>query len=317
MSVLKSIIDHLPSTGRCGALAAGVLVATSVGCYRPYYYSPPFPTYQGPTAPIQTLTPGPSYVPGQGVPGGLAPIPSDSLGAPANGFGGSDPFYSGSTGTNSSPPSSTFDNSSTQPTYDPNPVTPNNTVPDYPDPGGVDGFDDFLQPNRTDGNGPVDSFKVPAGEPQAMIPPSTLTPVSEVTDASLRDPLEFSLDQQEVAPIDLSTPLEIEQTSYMPETIGETTLDPYAHEEGTYAWLRGVVERDLEDGSWTITYDLTPDEFDPFGGHFTLAADPRLENLTNDDVVLLEGRVDDSATDRLGKSVYVVTEVIPLDVSVR
>lgn len=320
--------DHSNSLSNVTAYVAllGMMLVFLGGCYRPYYYAPPMQTYQGPVAPIQTLTPGPSYVPGQVAPGGLQPIPADqSLGS-----GSSQPFYGSGSNGSSTTPQPTFDNSGDPGVYNPQPNNGggSNAVPNYNDP-----VDDFLTPEISPGSGTIDEFKIPTTEPSAMLDQrsvpepfpgvQTPEPVSPVDLAiepvpTFEEPAPMNLEPTAAAPMPtLSNEQPIAQTSYIPETVGETRLDPYAYEEGTYAWLRGVVRKDPEDGKWTITYDVTPEQFDEFAGHITLADDERLNNVSDNDVILVEGRVSSAQQDRFGKPLYEITELIRLNVAVR
>lgn len=317
-------------------LTAGTLCVGTSGCYTPYYYSPPMQTYQGPVAPIQTLTPGPAYVPGQTPAGGLQPIPSNgnSLGSPSN-----QPFYD--SGSPSNPTPSTFDNtpSNSQPPYNPGQSNDNNNfVPDYLDSGqGFDPGGDFQPPDISPNNG-VEQFKVPTGEPQAMISPTRVEPLGSgpVTVTPVDSPVfEIptiedvpAIETSNLPPFDLTIPQQtasvsnepISQIGYsesQPASRPEPPANAYGHEEGAFGWLRGVVNKDPADGSWTITYNVNPDLFDDFAGHFTLANNPRLEGLADGDVVLIEGEVSPIENDRFGKPVYEIRSISPMNGSIR
>lgn len=80
-------------------------------------------------------------------------------------------------------------------------------------------------------------------------------------------------------------------------------LNPYDYDP-SHHWLRGVVDYDPSDKTWNLIYDVTPDRDDPFAGSITLADDPRLSVLKNDDVVLVEGSIDYNKRDRRGKPRY-------------
>jgi hypothetical protein len=80
------------------------------------------------------------------------------------------------------------------------------------------------------------------------------------------------------------------------------TPNPYDYDRKTYTWLRGKVDYEEGTKSWQIIYSL--DGKDKFGGSLTLSDDPKLKKLRNDDVVLVEGRVDESRKTSRGKPVY-------------
>lgn len=88
--------------------------------------------------------------------------------------------------------------------------------------------------------------------------------------------------------------------------------NPYDHDREGFAWLRGVVDFDEEEGTWNIIYDLRPAEDDELGGSVTLIADDRFQALRNQDVVLVEGHLDASVRDRLGKPSYRVERLARL-----
>ncbi len=85
--------------------------------------------------------------------------------------------------------------------------------------------------------------------------------------------------------------------------------NPYAYDRNNHSWLRGVVDYDEQDKSWHLIYDLTPDSQDEYGGDITLIDDTRLDFIQNDDVVLVEGRIDSSIRDSFGKPCYRVKKI--------
>jgi hypothetical protein len=95
---------------------------------------------------------------------------------------------------------------------------------------------------------------------------------------------------------------------------GETEqLNPYNHDPKNYRWLRGKIDFDENDQTWHIIYNLKPDKKDRFGGSITLLDHPDLNDLQNDDVVLLEGKVDSRSLDQSGKAKYRIDNLIPLE----
>jgi hypothetical protein len=87
---------------------------------------------------------------------------------------------------------------------------------------------------------------------------------------------------------------------------------PYKKDPAGYKWLRGVVARDPKSKSWRITYSRDPLDNDPYGGSLTLVDDEVLDTLMDDDVVVVEGKVDASVPDKYGKPCYRVTRATPL-----
>jgi hypothetical protein len=79
---------------------------------------------------------------------------------------------------------------------------------------------------------------------------------------------------------------------------------PYKKDPNGYAWLRGVVVRDPKTRTWRITYSRNGVDGDPYGGSLTLVDDESLDTLIDDDVVIVEGTVDESVPDRFGKPSY-------------
>jgi hypothetical protein len=85
-------------------------------------------------------------------------------------------------------------------------------------------------------------------------------------------------------------------------------MTPFAH-DAAFKTLRGVVSREPQDGTWSIIYNDAPDSSDKWAGHLSLAASPKLSSLSDGDVVEIQGQIDDVVRDRLGKPVYVVTDL--------
>ena len=79
---------------------------------------------------------------------------------------------------------------------------------------------------------------------------------------------------------------------------------PYKKDPDGYAWLRGVVARDPKTQLWRITYSRNGVDGDPYGGSLTLVDDESLDTLIDDDVVIVEGTIDESVRDRFGKPSY-------------
>jgi hypothetical protein len=106
------------------------------------------------------------------------------------------------------------------------------------------------------------------------------------------------------APLGQAAPAQVkaEQT-----TIEQTSTQTFAR-DAKFAWLRGVVSKEPQDGTWSIIYDDQPADDDKWAGHLSLAPSPELDNLKDGDVVELHGQIDAVVQDRQGKPVYVVTK---------
>ncbi len=113
-------------------------------------------------------------------------------------------------------------------------------------------------------------------------------------------------------PIPLRSVSESRTASSHPETMDTPRPNPFAWDRSSYRWLRGIVDYDANEGTWHIIYADNPAPDDEYGGSFLLVDDPRLDDLQDGDVVLLEGRVDQAARDRLGKPMYRVENVARL-----
>ena len=297
-----------------GPAAAATWLATGVGCARPYYYQPAYAP-----APMQTLQPGAPYVPGQAVPGQFAPgqlpavqpytVPGNSNFAPSG--GGLQPIPS------TQPPPSTFDgnggtsgSNSGSPYYEDNGQPYNQSVPDadYGDPGGYGNpSDDFLTPDSGDLNSasnPAD--KVGTLQPQVGPLDLAAAPQSAPNHVSQFDAAVIPADAVDMTPAVAQTGFE-DIAAVVP-----THPEPYAFDSDGYTWLRGIVSYDATEQVWSITYDTTPDSWDHYAGHLTLLGDVPAE-IADNDIVLVEGAVDTAQQDRLGKPVYRISSIAPLE----
>jgi|GEM_PF-2448754 len=84
---------------------------------------------------------------------------------------------------------------------------------------------------------------------------------------------------------------------------------PFSYDKQQFRWLRGIVEYDEQEKSWNITYNATPDKTDKFGGNIVLLDQGRLNRFTNGDVVLIDGHIDGSQQDKMGKPCFRVSKV--------
>jgi hypothetical protein len=99
----------------------------------------------------------------------------------------------------------------------------------------------------------------------------------------------------------------LEQPSSEQTRVEQTSTSTFARDD-KFAWLRGVVSKEPQDGTWSIIYDDQPTDGDKWAGHLSLAPSPELDSLKDGDVVELHGQIDAVVRDRLGKPVYVVTK---------
>lgn len=84
---------------------------------------------------------------------------------------------------------------------------------------------------------------------------------------------------------------------------------PFSYDKQNYGWLRGIIEFDVQEKQWNITYNATPDKTDKFGGNIVLSDQGKLNHFKNGDVVLLDGKIDGSRQDKMGKPLYLISKV--------
>lgn len=72
---------------------------------------------------------------------------------------------------------------------------------------------------------------------------------------------------------------------------------PYGYDAEDYRWLQGLVDFDEGQNAWVMIYDTTPDAEDQYKGQITLVDNALLDRLNNNDLVMVEGRVDTSSRD--------------------
>lgn len=75
----------------------------------------------------------------------------------------------------------------------------------------------------------------------------------------------------------------------------------YGYDTIGYTWFKGKIEYDKADKAWHLMYAPTPSQDDPYGGDISLADDPRLEALQDNDVIYATGTLRSGLTDRAGK----------------
>lgn len=320
-------------------LVVGLVLLTGAGCYSYYPYGsgypgpytvPPagtvtpgavIPGTVYPQAPTSVYPPGTSYAPGAMI------APPAGTSSSAQAYSGSAPGYESSPSdwqrAQTSGAGSTAAVPPTQNSY-PEPAT-SNPVPNYTDP--TEKYDpsatdpSAIEPGGFGDNGGYEPFGAGSSstteprrfEEYAQSPGPILQEADGNPDANVPGAFEVN-GQNQIALASATTaddsgfvepiPAGPGSTGRGPADPAEMELNPYDYDPGKYSWLRGVVDCDPSDKTWNLIYDVTPDFDDRFQGSITLADDPRLSVLRNDDVVLIEGRVDERQTDRRGKPVY-------------
>ncbi|MDF1744729.1 MAG: hypothetical protein P1V19_13620 [Gimesia sp.] len=83
---------------------------------------------------------------------------------------------------------------------------------------------------------------------------------------------------------------------------------PFSYDKQQYRWLRGIIEFDEQEKHWNITYNATPDKTDKFGGNIVLIDEGKLNPFKNGDVVLIDGKIDGSRQDKMGKPFYLISK---------
>ncbi len=101
------------------------------------------------------------------------------------------------------------------------------------------------------------------------------------TAAAISRPATAGLTEPATAPV-------INESNYGYDTIG-------------YTWFKGKIEYDKADKAWHLMYAPTPSQDDRYGGDISLADDPRLEALQDNDVIYVTGTLRSGLADRAGK----------------
>tara|TARA_Y100000588_G_scaffold27930_1_gene27295 strand:- start:686 stop:1549 length:864 start_codon:yes stop_codon:yes gene_type:complete len=86
-----------------------------------------------------------------------------------------------------------------------------------------------------------------------------------------------------------------------PVSLPEIKESNYGYDTTGYTWFKGKIEYDKADKAWHLMYAPTPNQNDPYGGDISLADDPRLEALQDNDVVYVTGTLRSGLSDRTGK----------------
>lgn len=317
-------------------LCAAAFCPAFSGCYSMYappYGGYPSPMYQGtPYQPqIQTLTPGQPYVPNgsyqstipQGTtttptysqPGstppnsGLQPIPESNAPAynpaPNSSPKAPDPYYKStyqppaSTGLNSIQPAALAEPAPL------NPPTSGLREVRSPAPTTADPFPSSAESGYSPvpARSPLPVTAAPVPEAEAFSLPRTAPAMPAAAPAKSVDPFAAPAKLEESAPA-AAAPVWDLQT----KKVDSVAYSPFGHDP-KYKWLRGVVSKEPQDGSWSIVYDDEPDADDQWAGHLSLAPSPELDRLKDGDVVEIQGQIDQLVQDQLGKPVFLISEL--------
>jgi len=95
---------------------------------------------------------------------------------------------------------------------------------------------------------------------------------------------------------------------YSNQTSNAKSPSPFSFDKQQYRWLRGIIEFDEQEKHWNITYNPTPDKTDKFGGNIVLIDQGKLTPFKNGDVVLIDGKIDGSRQDKMGKPLYHISK---------
>ncbi|MSR58326.1 MAG: hypothetical protein EXS05_11730 [Planctomycetaceae bacterium] len=79
--------------------------------------------------------------------------------------------------------------------------------------------------------------------------------------------------------------------------------NPYKRHE-SYAWLMGRVARDPQGRGWRLRYSDDPADGDRYDGSLLIVGDEKIEQLLDDDVIRVYGRIDSSQKNPGGKPIY-------------
>jgi|GEM_PF-617986 len=317
-------LSQRAASGRSVGLASVTLcLALSLlsGCYSHYGYQgqtgggPGFygqpnygqPMYQGPGYPGGPMLNGPqgqplgnggTYTPGMTTPGS-SPTP---LGSPPKTY-------------DNSGPSINFENSGgNAPEFNATPGTGRGAVPEPGDelnnnsPGAT-------KPSLTPTTSATqqDDLATPFGESSSTGGVGTGSDIQPANGTKEEDPFfEMPTQPRPLGASATSGASPIQRVSY--EEPQPAKLNPFGRDtkHANPTWLRGVIDYDPKQKTWSILYSSNPDSRDSNGGCITLANHPGLAKCRLGEVVLAEGAIDATQTDARGKPLYVLDSITPL-----
>ena len=165
---------------------------------------------------------------------------------------------------------------------------------------------------------PTDSA---AGAAGAAVPESTESGDGAAESSSLRIPADGTLtgaagdviqaksEPTVKTPAVVAGPESARPIDSTPTTVPVINESNYGYDTAGYKWFKGTVEYDKADGAWHLMYAPTPNENDPYGGDVSLANDPRLDALQNNDVIYVTGTLESGLTDRVGKPRFQIEQL--------
>lgn len=167
---------------------------------------------------------------------------------------------------------------------------------------------------REPGSGPPTSLGTPDNEEEETIRRSTSrrekppARIDGLTDES-EEQLEAFGTESFTPPRVIESASAIDEGDEMPRVTKRLRPIPYKYDAKGYTWLRGTVSRDPSGEGWRLRYSQNPLDDDKFGGSFLLVVDEKIDELLEDDVVLVKGRIDRSVLDENGKPSYRVNSL--------
>ena len=296
-----------------------LVLLSSFGCYSPYGYGGypgPYGTYPGSVVPPDSVAPGTTYQQGTQL------LPPQGFPTPATAAAPNAEVEPKRSATHDGVPTGAYDN-------DPNTVQESGAAPT--------------------GNGEGQEFapfsvndELPRQELQALPPieQTTAADVARVDGSEFEGVQQASFELEVVRPKQAASESNVEQASAIAVDEGpvlgaeparlETAFakaippsapaleepaqrvpSPYAFDEN-YKWLQGVAYQDPQDSKWYVMFSENPKATDRFGGEIMLIDHPTLSQIREEDVVLVQGTVDKTVTDRFGKPGYRIREITPM-----
>lgn len=196
------------------------------------------------------------------------------------------------------------------------PSTPGSTPNTYGNDGGFSAptFDPNKVPDPEDTN---DSRSPTSQNPLAPTTQSSFQQPGEMNysqadqDSQPREPRNFQQDDLVEVEAPFSRPT-VRQASGNDDDVQQTNRTELSADERPrvygndpdFTWVKGVVEYDEQSKTWLIMYNDNPQPSDKLGGELTLGRHTSLKNLRSGDAVRIEGDLDQSTQDSLGKPVF-------------
>ena len=167
------------------------------------------------------------------------------------------------------------------------------------------------QPAAT-GTQPMESSALRIPSPATIASRPALTSPAATDDAG--DVIPAKAEAAGDAKGEFAPPIAADRTEHPLASIAGTIKESnYGYDARQYGWLKGTIEYVKADNSWHIMYDQSPDANDQYGGDLSLIDDPRLDALSDNDVVYIKGAFDTRALDGLGKPRYRIENISRLE----